>query len=214
MIGNLFFHIVEDIIRNISGPVGTRLRRIYYKRRLGKAGNKLIIDTGVSFQNPREIFLGDQVWIDKNCVFIAGRIKPDSGSIVRKGFSDTDNKEGCIQLGSFSHIGIGTIIQGHGGVSTGDCFTSSAGCRIYSFSNDYRNCRDGTIESQTGKPAYIMGSVTIGRNVWIGLGVSVISTEIGDNCFVLPHAVVYQPLGKNLVAGGNPAIEIRKRFYP
>jgi acetyltransferase-like isoleucine patch superfamily enzyme len=213
MIGKLFFHLIEDIIRNISGPIGLRLRRIYYKSRLGGAGYKLVIDTGVSFQNPKEIFLGNQVWIDKNCVFIAGKIKPESGSIVRKTFSGTDTKEGCIQLGSFSHIGIGTIIQGHGGVSAGDCFTSSAGCRIYSFSNDYRTCHDGTVESPAGKPGYIMGPVTIGRNVWIGLGVSVISTEIGDDCFILPHAVVYEPLEKNLVAGGNPAVKSRDRFH-
>jgi acetyltransferase-like isoleucine patch superfamily enzyme len=58
-----------------------------------------------------------------------------------------------------------------------------------------------------------MGPVTIGRNVWIGLGVSVISTEIGDDCFILPHAVVYEPLEKNLVAGGNPAVKSRDRFH-
>lgn len=212
MIGRLFFHFFEDIIRNISGPVGIALRRAYYKVRLGSAGKKLVIDTGVSFQSPKDVFLGDHVWIDKNCVFIAGRIDTGTVTIIKK----TDSRlaeEGRIKLGSYCHVGIGTIIQGHGAVTVGDYFTSSAGCRIYSFSNDYRNCRSGTVETPSAKPAYIMGPVLIKQNVWIGLGVSVISTEIAEDCFVLPHAVVYEPLEKNSVAGGNPAVKMRDRFY-
>jgi galactoside O-acetyltransferase len=213
MIRRLLCHFIEDIIRNISGPVGIRLRRSYYERRLGSAGTKLVIDTGVSFQSPKDVFLGDHVWIDKNCVFIAGKIQVGSGTIIKKTVSGLGATEGCIKLGSYSHIGIGTIIQGHGTVSAGDYFTCSAGCRIYSFSNDYRNCRSGTVETPIGKPAYIMGPVLIGKNVWIGLSVSVISTEIGDDTFILPHAVVFEPLEKNSIAGGNPAVKVRDRFH-
>lgn len=212
MIGRIFFHFIEDIIRNISGPIGVGLRRAYYKGRLGSAGVKLVIDTGVSFQGPKDVFLGDHVWIDKNCVFIAGKIDAATVTIIKK----TDSRlaeEGLIKIGSYCHIGIGAIIQGHGAVTIGDYFTSSAGCRIYSFSNDYRNCRSGTVETPSGKPGYIMGPVLIGQNVWIGLGVSVVSTEIAEDCFVLPHAVVYEPLGKNSIAGGNPAVKVRDRFY-
>ncbi len=212
MIGRLLCHFIEDIIRNISGPIGIRLRRSYYKRRLGATGAKLVIDTGVSFQGPQDVYLGNHVWIDKNCVFIAGKIEPASGAIFNKTVSGTNTMEGRIQLGSYTHIGIGAIIQGHGGVSAEDYFTSSAGCRIYSFSNDYRNCHTGTVESPSVKSAYILGPVLIGRNVWIGLGVSVISTEIGDDTFILPHSVVFEPIGKNGIAGGNPAIKLRDRF--
>jgi galactoside O-acetyltransferase len=211
MIGRLICHLLEDLIRNISGPVGIRLRRFYYKRRLGSAGWGLVIDTGVSFESPKDIYIGNRVWIDKNCIFIAGKIKEDSGKIIRVS-SDTGVSEGVIRLGSFTHIGVGTIIQGHGGVTAEDYFTSSAGCRIYSFSNDYGESTAGTITSESSTPAYIMGAVHFGKNVWIGLGVSVISTEIGDNTFVLPHAVVYQSLECNLVAGGNPAARMKNRF--
>jgi acetyltransferase-like isoleucine patch superfamily enzyme len=212
MIGRIIRHLLEDMIRNVSGPLGIRLRRSYYKRRLGAAGVKLTIDTGVSFQNPKDIYLGNHVWIDKNCIFVAGKIGARSGAITRKIYDQTNVKEGCIELGSYSHIGIANIIQGHGGVSIGDYFTSSAGCRIYSFSNDYRNCRSGTVETPASKPAYIMGPVRIGRNVWLGLGVSVVSAEVGHDTFVLPHAVVYKILEKNVVAGGNPAVTVRRRF--
>jgi acetyltransferase-like isoleucine patch superfamily enzyme len=210
MIGRLICHALEDGIRNISGPLGMRLRRFYYKRRLGAAGWGLVIDTGVHFESPKNIFIGNQVWVDRNCIFIAGKIAPGAAKIIR--LSTTGDSEGLIRIGSHSHIGIGTILQGHGGVSIGDYFTSSAGCRIYSFSNDYRDSSYGTMSTTSSNQAYIMGGVLFGNNVWIGLGVSVISAEIGDNSFVLPHSVVYQALGNNVVAGGNPAVRTKNRF--
>jgi|SRR5450432_253238 len=211
MIIRFICHWLEDLIRNISGPVGIRLRRFYYKRRLGGAGWGLVIDTGVHFESPKDIYTGDRVWIDKNCIFIAGKIKPDGAKIIRISSAAGDS-EGVIRIGSFSHVGIDTIIQGHGGFTAGDYFTSSAGCRIYSFSNDYRKSLSGTMATPSSLPAYIMGPVHFGKNVWIGLGVSVISAAIGDNSFVLPHSVVYQPLESNSVAGGNPAVRTKNRF--
>lgn len=121
--------------------------------------------------------------------------------------------EGIIEIGSNTHLGIGTILQGHGGIHIKDHFTSSAGCKIYSFSNDYRNCRKGTIETDPAdQPAYILGPVMIGRNVWLGLNVSVISTNIEDDVFIMPHSVVSKPVDKNSVALGSPAVRIRNRF--
>src|SRR5580765_8142397 len=109
MIGRLICHLLEDLIRNISGPAGIRLRRFYYKRRLGGAGWGLVIDKGVSFESQKNIFVGNRVWIDKNCVFIAGKIMEDAAKITRVS-TGTVVSEGIIRLGSFSHIGIGTVI--------------------------------------------------------------------------------------------------------
>ena len=200
-----------DTIRNISGHLGIRLRRIYYRRLLKSAGNNLVIETGVFFQSPESITIGDNVWIDKNSILIAGKL-PEKKRLTRIAQGIADLEEGQIYVGSNTHLGIGTIIQGHGGVRLQDYFTASAGCKIYSFSNDYRKCRTGTIELGQEPPAYILGPVSIGRNVWLGLNVSVISTDIGDDTFILPHSVVSKPVGRNSVAMGSPAIRIRDRF--
>jgi acetyltransferase-like isoleucine patch superfamily enzyme len=203
--------MIGDMIRNISGPLGIRLRRLYYKRLLKSAGNNLVIETGVFFQSPASISFGDHVWIDKNSILIAGKLSEKKRlKRINQGISGVE--EGQIQIGSNVHLGIGTIIQGHGAVDIKDYFTSSAGCKIYSFSNDYRNCRSGTIELGENPPAYILGPVSIGRNVWLGLNVSVISTDIGDDTFIMPHSVVSRPVGKNSVAMGSPAIRTRDRF--
>ena len=200
-----------DTIRNISGPLGVRLRRLYYKRLLKSAGKNLVIETGVFFQSPESITVGDNVWIDKNSILIAGKL-PEKKKLTRIAHGVSDLEEGQIHIGSNTHLGIGTIIQGHGGVRLQDYFTASAGCKIYSFSNDYRKCRTGTIETDQDPPAYILGPVSIGRNVWLGLNVSVISTEIGDDTFIMPHSVVSRPVTRNSVAMGSPAIRTRDRF--
>jgi hypothetical protein len=108
-----------------------------------------------SVLNSEKYFCRQPGLIDKNCIFIAGkswRIRQNNPGI---------NRFGCIrrnhQAGSFSHIGIGTVIQGHGGVQAGDYFTSSAGCRIYSFSNDYRESRAGMMATGSSVPAISWG---------------------------------------------------------
>jgi acetyltransferase-like isoleucine patch superfamily enzyme len=204
--------MIGDMIRNISGPLGIRLRRLYYRKRLRTAGKGLVIETGVFFQSPGDITVGDHVWIDKNCVLIAGRL-PEKKKIKRVNAGAGSPKEGEILIGSNSHVGIGTIIQGHGGVKLDDNFTSSAGCKIYSFSNDYRQCRNGTTEAGNQySPAYILGPIRIGRNVWLGLNVSILSTDIGEDVFIMPNSVVSKPVQKNAVAQGSPAVRIHDRF--
>jgi acetyltransferase-like isoleucine patch superfamily enzyme len=208
---NFFLHIIEDIIRNISGGLGTRLRYSYYKRRLGACGKRVVIDTGVFLVNPRHMRLGDNIWIDKNCILVAGPLEltkntrqVDSGTIVNRGE---------IHIGDNSHIGIGTVIQGHGGVTLAEYFTSSAHCRIYSYSNDYRLSQKGTMGTGNDEDLfYIMSPVHIGKNVWLGLNVSVISTTIGADVFVMPHTVVFKPIAANSVVGGNPAAVLKSRL--
>ena len=208
---SLFSHFIEDLIRNLSGPIGNRCRKFYYKRKVKVFGKGVTIDTGVYLINPAFISIGDGVWIDKNCVLIAGV----PGELADKAKENTSGYFlGELVIGSNSHIGIGTIIQAHGSVKIGKYFTSSANCRIYSYSNDYRSSTKGTmpIPSEKYKPDYITQPVIIGDNVWLGLNVSVISASIDDDVFVMPHSVVYKPLEKNAVASGNPETVLRKRF--
>lgn len=208
---NFFLNIFEDWIRNISGGLGTRLRSFYYKRRLAKFGKHVTIDTGVFLVNPGSIIIHDNVWIDKNSILIAGKVAHGQNTIVKQ--SSAVVTEGVIEVGSHSHIGIGTIIQGHGGVSIGNYFTSSASCRIYSLSNDYRKCRKGTMDSHEGNEVhYILSPVQIGENVWLGLNVNVIGAQIESDVFVMPNSTVSGSIGSNTVASGNPAAPVKRRF--
>ncbi|MFI3286004.1 MAG: sugar O-acetyltransferase [Rikenellaceae bacterium] len=53
--------------------------------------------------------------------------------------------------------------------------------------------------------------ITIGNNVWIGGGVTVLpGVEIGDNCVIGAGSVVVKSIPENSIAVGNPCKVIRK----
>ncbi len=205
------FSLVEDFLRNISGPLGVVLRRAYYRRVLKSCGSNLIIDSGVYILNPQFIELGDFVYIDHGAKLIAGSNDySDRAKVIEN--RNCHVAPGHIRIGNRCHLGIDTIIQGHGGVSIGDAFTTSAGCKIYSLSNDPKRCRHGTVESPNSPVYYVMAPVAIGHNVWLGLSVAVIGATIGDDCFAKPNSVISGMILKNSVVAGNPALKTSPRF--
>lgn len=206
MLVRLVCHLLEDAIRNISGPLGVRLRRIYYKTRCKNFGKNVSIDTGVTIQHPQYVSLYDNVWIDKNVTIIAGPYNPTQQ--VRLVGSQSV-AVGEVIVGKNSHLGIGTVVQGHAGVSIGNCFTSSAFCCLYSLSNDPTECRSGT----TGAAArYVAASIEIGNNVWLGLHTVVVGATIADDCFAKPFSLLRGNYEKGWIVEGTPAKPVRPRF--
>lgn len=182
MIGSL----IESCLRGIEGRPGRYLRYAYYKRRLKFCGKGVTIDTGVHFINPSSISLGEGVWIDKNCILIAGALPLAKHRVKEIENTAFKGNRGEIYIGNHSHIGLMTIIQGHGGVWIDQYFTSSAGVKIYSLSNDPKECHTGTLKD----PAYILHPVSIGRNVWLGLNVIVLGHHLNADVFVGPNEVI------------------------
>lgn len=207
------FLLLEDLLRPISGSLGKKLRRLYYSRRFAKCGQDLDIAAGVRIVNPHMIEIGDSVAIDFNCILLAGKISKLQHVNYLSGFQE-DGLEGKICIGSYSHIGINNIIQGHGGVSIGEYFTSSANCTMYSLSNDPGQCRKGTLEviGHETDARYVSGNIHIGRNVWIGLGVNLLSCRLDDDVFVKAGTTVTGHFEKNSVVGGSPSSPLGSRF--
>jgi acetyltransferase-like isoleucine patch superfamily enzyme len=155
--------------------------------------------------------VGDDVWIDKNVVIIAGPA-PHGKKRDLQPRSPLAPQAGRVMIGSKSHIGIGTVIQGHGGAMIAEHFTTSPYCLIVSQSNDYNKCRHGTIPSGDNDVYYIESPVCIGYNVWLGARVSVFGHKIGSNTFVRPGSLVISDIAPNTVADGSPAKSVRNRF--
>ncbi len=208
MLKALLLSLAEDTIRWISGPLGVALRRSYYSKRLKSCGRGLVVSPGVSLEGAEWISLGDHVWLDRQVTLIAG--PPPQGGIVNR--QPGSIPEGEISIGSHSHLGIGTVIQGHGGVEAGAYFTTSAGVKIYSFSNDPRRCRAGTLRTGTSAPYYVSAPVVLGDNVWLGLNVAAIGARIGADSFARPGAVVTSSFPANSLIDGNPGQRIGDRF--
>ncbi len=209
LIRQLYF-LIETLIRNISGSIGIKIRRWYYSKRFAKCGKNLRIDEGVIIENPEYIYVGDNVWIDKYCILIAGKVNIPKDKIKVRKNKKYIYKEGELHIGDNVHIAPQCIIQAHGGVLIGNYFTVSAGSKIYSFSNDVNKCIQGTQFSKN--IYYILSPISIGDNVWVGLNSIILGGDIEKNSFIAPNSVVVTNIKENSFASGNPAKKIKDRF--
>jgi acetyltransferase-like isoleucine patch superfamily enzyme len=114
---------------------------------------------------------------------------------------------GRIELAENVFLGPYTVIYGHGGVTIGASTLLAMHCRILS-SNHTIPGRDELIRSRQD----ILLPTRIGRDVWLGAGVTVVGgVTIGDGCVVAAGAVVTRDLPEYAVAMGVPARVVRYR---
>lgn len=108
---------------------------------------------------------------------------------------------GEIRLGANVFLGPGTVIYGHGGVEIGDACLIAMHCRI--LSSNHAVPPSGTeIRSQPDE----LRPTKIGRDVWLGAGVTVLGgVTLGDGCVVGAGAVVTKSLPPGAIAHGVPA---------
>lgn len=217
-IKQIYRDLVGSVIIGMPGPTGRKMRYWYYKNKFKKCGRNVVIDEGVIIQNPEWISIGNNVWIDRYCVLIAGRVNYRNDSIIKE-ISNKDYlfAEGELIIGSNVHIGINNIIQSHVGVVLGDNSTTSAGVKIYSLSNSCSSEIDKSTvtyanSTGSGKVAYVKSPVVIKAGVWVALNVCVLGGTIGENSFVKSNSVVYKSIPENSIASGSPAKKISNRF--
>ena len=186
MLKRLVLNILEDLIRNISGSLGRKIRYLYYKRRLGGCGKGVIIDIGVTIQSPKDVFIGDKVWLDQYVVILAG--KPSGERTLKvKNNEEFAHQLGELHIGNEVHIAPFVVIQAHGGVEIGEKSGVASGAKIYSLSHHYRNLLD-----KTDKRTYYFTPMTSQENqsliaspVVIGSG-----TAISLNNIILPGTII------------------------
>jgi acetyltransferase-like isoleucine patch superfamily enzyme len=108
---------------------------------------------------------------------------------------------GNIRLGRNIFLGPHVVIYGHGGVEIGDDTLIAVHCRIVS-SNHTVPAIGHDIRAQPDR----LLPVKIGRDVWLGAGVTVLGgVTIGDGCVVGAGAVVTKDLPPGAIARGVPA---------
>lgn len=108
---------------------------------------------------------------------------------------------GRIELGRWVFLGPYAVVYGHGGVSIGEGCLVAMHCRI--LSSNHTLAPFGTpIRSQPDE----LLPTRIGRDVWLGAGVTVLGgVTIGDGCVVGAGAVVTKDLPAGAIARGIPA---------
>lgn len=220
MIKKIVFTVIESLIRNISGGLGQRIRRHYYKRRFKSCGDNLKVDEGVIFQNPENIVIGRDVWFLPYSIITARELNLtiDNRILVTKLNKQFNHEIGAIVIGNEVSIGAYNIIQGYGGIIIEDRVTTSAKASIYSFShypNDKENPSKITYANSMVKSdsiACIESPIVIKKNAWLGLNTTVFGGVIGENSFIATNSVVLSDIDENSYASGSPAKKIKNRF--
>jgi carbonic anhydrase/acetyltransferase-like protein (isoleucine patch superfamily) len=114
---------------------------------------------------------------------------------------------GKISLGTNVFLGPYVVIYGHGSVEVGDDTLVSMHCRILS-SNHAVPPPSTPIRTQPD----VLLPTKIGRDVWLGAGVTVLGgVTIGNGCVVGAGAVVTKDLPPNSIAVGVPARVVGQR---
>jgi acetyltransferase-like isoleucine patch superfamily enzyme len=184
---------IFSVVKNLTGAMGFKIRQIWYKRSLGSISNECIIDVGVNFSQPSNVFLGKFVYIDQYCQLISPK--------------------GYIKIGRRCHIAQFCVILGHGEVEIGDFVAIASGTKIFSISewpgNGMRICGPMIPMSQRGLRE---GKITIKNEAFIGANSVIMpGITIGEGAVVGANSVVYKDVEPWTVVTGNPPKLIGKR---
>lgn len=160
------------------------------------------------------IELHSSCWIDKQVKAALGVAKNSPGKIcllpnvkLEQGVI-LEAWGGNITIKDNVFIGPYTVIYGHGGVTIGEDSLIAMHCRILSSNH--------TIPTQSEHIRWqpdILKPTTIGKDVWLGAGVTVLGgVKIGDGCVVGAGSVVTKDLPPYSIAVGVPAKVMKTRI--
>ena len=106
-----------------------------------------------------------------------------------------------VKFGKNVFINHSAILSASGGIEFEDGVSVAPGVRIATINHDFNNRH--TI--------YTYGKVTIKKNAWIGMNVTICpGVTIGENSVIAAGAVVTKNIPSNVVAGGVPAKVIKE----
>ena len=145
------------------------------------------VKLGFSSQKYGSLQIGSECYIDKGVII--------------------DCWQGSIKIDSNTFIGPYVVIYGHGNICIGKNSLIAMHCRILS-ANHTIPSKEELIRAQPN----VLLPVTIGNDVWLGAGVTVLGgVIIGDGCVGGAGAVVTKDLPPYSIAMGVPATVIKMR---
>jgi acetyltransferase-like isoleucine patch superfamily enzyme len=164
--------VPDAIVRHWPGPVGMKLRQLYFRFRFGSMGRNVLIGHGVETTMPKGIHVADYAFIDHHVTL--------------------DAILGEIVIGRRIHIAPYAVITGAGGVRMEDYSAVGAFARIYSHSEAPV---DGKRMSGPMIPEAMKGMVTapvhLGKDAVVGTGAVLLpGVTLGEGAIVGANSLV------------------------
>jgi len=213
--------LVGWMVSSWPEPLGPRWRYAYWKRRLRSLGANVRFGVGVRIYGPDWVSIGDNCWIDDYVIIVAGPVSFAGEHVRRKANPAFPHREGEVVIGEQVHIAPFVLLQGHGGLSVGNCLTVAAGAKLYSLSHHYR---DLTGESPSdviwkfvglaprAEQSLICAPTVIQDNAAVGLNAVVLpGSTVGRNSWLGAQSLLQGELAPDVIAAGAPALVIKMR---
>lgn len=205
------FETVTLLTSRIPGALGIFLRKIFYPMILGKVGKGVIFGADVWLRHPKKIRIGDGVIIDDGVLLDA---KGDDNEGITIGnncyvgrFSVLSCKNGNITLGDYANISTFCNISSNASITIGEKTLLGSHTAIFATAHNIDD-----VDTDIMDQGFTAKGVSIGRNCWLGSGVSVVDgVAIGADSVIGAGAVVTKDIPQKSVAHGVPAKVIKKR---
>lgn len=221
MFKKLYFIFIVYFFSNFPGRVGVKLRSLFYKPLFSNFGNNIVIGIGVRFNNPENIFLEDNIWIDDYCILISGVANEGERHIHRKSNEFYHFNTGELHINKGVHIAPYVMIQAHGGVSIGRYCTIGSGSKIFTLSHHYKTvgsepvaglvCQYSTMAPQQNQ-SLIIGPVVIEDNAAVLPNCVLLSgATLAKGTWLLIGSVLRESTPAFKLLSGNPAKVLKDR---
>lgn len=211
------------LVRHLPGPLGIRLRRAYWGRRLASLGEGARIDEGVVIVNPERIRIGARCWLASGALVAAGDPSLEGREVLRRPNPDFGGREGDVLIGDDVELAVGSLVSGSGGIEIGDNVSLGPGAKLFSASNHYRGPEGepgvrsagagmrreasgemgpqallvGPVvigpEAFVGTQAVVLPGVTVGPAAWLGAGVIARRSLEGGRVYSTSEQATAQP---------------------
>ena len=176
-------------VMQMPGPLGYKLRQLWYGRNVAFMGKGVVIDHGVNIPYLSNLYLSDFCFLNHGLSIYA--------------------PEGYVKIGKRCHIN-GRIL-GHGGVEIGDY--AASGGKILSITDSHQGGHRMSgpmipLEQRNLR----RGKVVIGKDAFIGQHSIVLpGVTVGEGAVVAPYSLVVRNVAPWTVVSGSPAVRIAAR---
>ena len=209
--------IWQMFITYLPGPVGFKLRYVFWKKRLKFLGKNVKIDIGVYFHNSQCIEIYDNCWIDRNVIILAGKPGLERVTFFKES-PEHKGKEGEVHIGKNTHIAPNCVLSGMGGLYIGKNCGIASNTSIYSFSHHYRNLSNKDDSGQYSftplarldQQAMISGPVVIDDYCAVGLNsVLLPGSWLMKGSWVSSGSVISKKYSKQSLIFGNKKLDTK-----
>jgi acetyltransferase-like isoleucine patch superfamily enzyme len=209
--GLLKYEFLMIFVSPLPGALGFFLRRKLYKFLLGEIGRNSVLGSHLTLRCPQKIRLGARNFIDDYAVLDAKGTNAEillGDSVLVGRNTILSCSSSLIHIGEDVSIGPCCFIRaGLGNIKLGSYITIGSHTVIITGSPGY-NRLDIPMKQQVGSGK----GITIGDDVWIGVGARIVDgVSIGNGCVIGAGAVVIKDVPEYAIVAGVPAKVIGNR---